>query len=139
MRQVVWVLPALLTAGAIVTAQSILPDPPGQSSVEETVLRRIKQQPVGSQTLDALGLPDAFLRRVGDRIIRMSYQQRFRVVGEPRTAPAGPPQTAVDRQAPETNAAPRWSQRLYLAGGCLTAAAVVCLLLLRRRRRRVTS
>ena len=134
MGRLLLVFLALPPADAIVTAPPLPADPPGHLSVEETVLRRITQQPVGSQTLDALRMPDGFLRRVGDRIIRMSYQQRFRSVGA-GAAPAVSPRSDLDRRSPESGAAARWSEGLYLAGWCLTAVAVAALLLLRRRRR----
>lgn len=49
-------------------------------SVEDEVLGNIKRQPVGSATIEDFALPDEFLRRFADRVIRSSYEERYRIV-----------------------------------------------------------
>lgn len=49
-------------------------------SVEEEVYGNIVHQPLGDQTLEVLNLPELFLRRAADRVIRSSYQERYHVV-----------------------------------------------------------
>ena len=49
-------------------------------SVEEEVARNILAQAVGSGTLQSFALPEPFLRRVADRIIRETYRARHRQV-----------------------------------------------------------
>lgn len=68
---------------------------PTTQSVEDEVLRNILSQKVGARTVAEDSLPESFLRRVADRIIRATYQQRFRsvvddraVATQPGTAPA---------------------------------------------------
>jgi hypothetical protein len=51
-----------------------------QVSIEEEVLSNVKGQQIGPATVADLALPDDFLRRVGDRVIRTSYEERFRIV-----------------------------------------------------------
>ncbi len=63
-------------------------------SVEEEVARNILAQAVGSSTLQSFALPEPFLRRVADRVIRETYRARHRQVlgegaGDP--SPAGAP------------------------------------------------
>ncbi|MBI5761902.1 MAG: hypothetical protein HZA51_00085 [Planctomycetes bacterium] len=43
-------------------------------------MENIRHQPLGGGTVDDLNLPDEFLRRAADRIIRQSYEERHRAV-----------------------------------------------------------
>ncbi|HVP73558.1 MAG TPA: hypothetical protein VMS30_07460 [Phycisphaerales bacterium] len=55
--------------------------PPGPDvSVEDEVLGNLRNQAIGRQTLADLNLPEAFLRREADRIIRASFDDRYRIV-----------------------------------------------------------
>jgi hypothetical protein len=60
------------------------PGPPARTeplvSIEDEVLTNVKSQPLGAGTVGDLGAPDGFLRLVGDRIIRSSFEERYRVV-----------------------------------------------------------
>ena len=49
-------------------------------SVEEEVARNVLSQAVGSGTLQSFALPEPFLRRIADRIIRETYRERHRQV-----------------------------------------------------------
>jgi len=65
--------------------------PKGSISVENEVLANIQAQPLGTTTVQALALPLPFLRRVADRVIRASYEERYRmVVGGPSVTPLSP-------------------------------------------------
>jgi hypothetical protein len=57
-----------------------LPARPREVSVEQEVLANIRNQRIAEHTVADLNLPDAFLRRVADRIIRESFQERHRVI-----------------------------------------------------------
>lgn len=61
-----------------------MPRPPAPMSVEDEVLANILAQPLGPgqglATVEALALPRPFLRRVADRIIRSSFEERYRAV-----------------------------------------------------------
>lgn len=76
-------------------ARPELPAPPAPfRTAEDEVLANLRAQPVGPVTLDALDYPESFLRRVADRIIRASYQQRYRRVEatpEPKGLTPPPP------------------------------------------------
>ncbi|HYE62884.1 MAG TPA: hypothetical protein VD997_12885 [Phycisphaerales bacterium] len=49
-------------------------------SAEAQVLANLRAQALGAATVGALGLPEAFLRRVAGRIIQLSFQEKFRLV-----------------------------------------------------------
>src|SRR5438105_4155449 len=49
-------------------------------SIEDEVLANIQHQRIGSRTVADDHLPGAFLARVADRIIRESFEERFRIV-----------------------------------------------------------
>lgn len=44
------------------------------------MLANIRNQPVGGHTLAALNLPESFLRREADRVIRSSFEERARII-----------------------------------------------------------
>lgn len=52
----------------------------GIGEVEREVMENIRRQPLGRGTVDDLNLPDEFLRRCADRIIRQTYEERYRAV-----------------------------------------------------------
>lgn len=60
-------------------------------SIEEEVLSNLRNQPIGEhQTVADLQLPDPFLRVVADRVIRSSFEQRYRMVVSDMTAANAP-------------------------------------------------
>jgi hypothetical protein len=68
----------------------VLQHAPSTSPADE-VVRNLKQQPIGTATLDDLGLSDEYLERVAGRILRTSFEQNFRVVvadEKPASAPS---------------------------------------------------
>jgi hypothetical protein len=71
----------------------LLQQAPGASPADE-VVHNLKAEPVGTATLDDLGMPEEYLQRVAGRILRGSFEQSFRVVVADET-PAG----ARDRSA----------------------------------------
>lgn len=97
---------ALMLPGAQETKPVSPPVSPSVSpplSIGDEVLRNVKSQPLGAGTVDDLAAPDDFLRRVSDRIIRSSFEERYRVVvpdkaleapgagGSPDTKPGAAP------------------------------------------------
>jgi hypothetical protein len=76
--------------------------PPRPPSVEDEVLANIRAQAVGGHTIADFNLPEPFLRRVADRIIRATFIGRHRAVflDRPEDAP-----TQQDVTAPEGTAA----------------------------------
>jgi hypothetical protein len=73
---------------------------PAEASVEDEVLANIKHQPVGSATIDDFALPDEFLKRYADRIIRSTFEARYRIVVHDDPAAAAP--AAADPTASTT-------------------------------------
>src|SRR5262249_59001295 len=67
-------------------------------SVEDEVQANIRRERIGERTVDDDALPEAFLRRVADRVIRATYQQRYRVVIDDRGAAATQPGSAPAEQ-----------------------------------------
>ncbi len=78
-----------LIAISVATAQTTTSAPTTQS-VEDEVLQNILSQRVGARTVADDALPEPFLRRVADRIIRATYQQRFRSVFDDRAVTTQP-------------------------------------------------
>jgi len=112
--------------GAVTGYQSA--DEVGQS-VEDEVRDNILNQSVGPGTLADYHLPDEFVRRVADRIIISSYQERYRmVVRDPPPAVAAGPENPSDRSRARTTA-PYW------AAGVVLLVAVVAVARMARRSR----
>jgi len=103
-------------------------------SLQQEVTQRLKSQPIGGHTLECLNVPEEFLNRVADRIIRMDYQKRFRSVApEPAAATAA----ATAMPEPASNRIPRRTTSFYIAAttAALLAIGVVAWKRLRRRGR----
>jgi len=66
----------LLLASAAQTPQS----QPTPAELEIEVRENVRNQPLGDGTVADLALPEEFLRRVADRIVRSSYEERYRIV-----------------------------------------------------------
>jgi hypothetical protein len=91
---------------------------PTPVEIENEVLENVKHQPLGDGTVEDLALPDDFLRRVADRIVRASYEERYRIVVRDPVSIAARPSLAV------------------LAAGALLLLAVGWALYARLRQRR---
>lgn len=83
------------------------PAPSSQStdprSIEDEVLANLLDHRIGDKTLADLAYPEDFLRRVADRIIRESFERRFRIVVDeeekPTTQSASAPASAPAESA----------------------------------------
>lgn len=91
MRQAVFAVLCIHAA----CAQSL----PVEQSVEDEVRGDILAQRVGDWTVRDLKLPDAFVRRVADRLIRASYERHFRIV----VRDGAPPPTSASAPASSTS------------------------------------
>jgi hypothetical protein len=96
---------------------------PTPAQLEAEVLENVKGQPLGDGTVADLGLPDEFLRRVADRIVRSSYEERYRIVVRDAAAPAGAPSIQA------------WPSLLVLGVGALALASVAWIFVSRRKAR----
>lgn len=80
-----------------IAAQASTPAVP-TVSIEDEVLGNIRAQTIGPATVADLALPEDFLRRVADRIVRSSYEERFRIVVDEKHTVAPPSREADERK-----------------------------------------
>jgi hypothetical protein len=108
---------------------------PSTSPADE-VLRNLKQQKIGTATLDDLGLPSEYLERVAGRILRTSFEQSFRVVVADEKSASAPADVhvGVDRSGTSGTSARPALEVLALAA--LAVAAAVFIGVRRTMRRR---
>lgn len=107
-------------------------------SIEDEVLGNVKNQALGRGSVDDLALPDEFLKRVSDRVIRESFEARYRIV-----VPDPPAKSAVaeDKTSPpvdERNFQPGSAINLPLVIGSILLVAFVAYLVLTARARKET-
>lgn len=130
---------ALVLAPAI-SAQSSKPDAPAHDpahlspehagpsqpeEVEAEVRRNIAAQSIGPATIADLELPEEFLRRVTDRVVRASYEERYRIVVRDDAA-----------SAPRTTEPPpvsTWSQMIWIGVGALAVTLMLTVWTQRRK------
>ena len=53
---------------------------PTHTQFSSRVVEELRARPVGNHTLDVLNLPDEYLHRVADRMIRSAFESQFRIV-----------------------------------------------------------
>jgi len=78
-------------------------------SVEREVAENILSQKIGEFEVRDLNLPDPFVRRTADRIIRASYHQRYhQVIRDPHSnqPPGGPEVPPAPEESRNTGASP---------------------------------
>jgi len=116
------------------------PAPP-QPSVEDEVLANIRNQPLGAGTVADLGLPEEFLRRFADRVIRSSFEDHLRVVVDdseldpvPPPGAASAPPGMTPGTTPASGPSAGWFTPLRLAALGTAVAALVLFALLRGRK-----
>jgi hypothetical protein len=91
---------------------------PTPAQLEEEVIENVRRQPLGDGTVEDLALPADFVRRVADRIVRASYEERYRIVVRDAEGPV-----ARDRKSP-------W---LAISVAVLAVACLVWIVVARRR------
>jgi hypothetical protein len=93
---------ALGLATILVVAARPAPAQSTEVGPHERVFNALRQQPVGDQVLDDLALPEPFLNRVADRIVRMSFLKQYRGVasGGPTTGAASPTSASAPTTQP---------------------------------------
>lgn len=70
-----------LLHSAALLALAVLQAPgPAPADAVDEVLGNVRAQPLGPATVGDLALPEPFLRRYADRILRGAYEDQFRVV-----------------------------------------------------------
>ncbi|MFN0007154.1 MAG: hypothetical protein ACKVXR_04535 [Planctomycetota bacterium] len=73
---------------AFATGSQTPQPPPTPAQLEIEVLENVRNQPLGEGTVADLHLPEEFLRRVADRIVRSSFEERYRLVVKDADEPA---------------------------------------------------
>ncbi len=53
---------------------------PPRTPAQQQIITELLRQPLGPATLDALNMPEPYLRRAADRIIQSSFEQQYRIV-----------------------------------------------------------
>lgn len=109
-----------LALAAVLTVFQSPPAPPRDvtsASITAEVLDNVRAQRVGAATVGDLALPEPFLRRYADRIVRSSYEERFRIVVDdagmapavtaPKRSESAPPAPASDPTAAARGVAER--------------------------------
>lgn len=135
------VIACYLAAASPVFSQSLERESrPAPGSIQEEVFIRLKSRPVGRHTLEVFDLPDDFLSRVADRIVRLTYQDRFRMVAQDTREPNSTRRAAGKADRPiqvvgTDRAQPPSSWPRYVAIGVVVAILVGASMTLRRRRR----
>lgn len=94
------------------------------------MLANIRAQPLGPATVGELALPDDFLRRFADRVVRASFESNLRLVvndAEPKSvAPSVEPQprSAGSSSSNASDGGGRTSTWVYYVAGALGLLAV---------------
>ncbi len=91
---------------------------PSPTPFASRVVEELRSRPVGNHTLDVLNLPDEYLHRVADRMIRSAFETQFRIVvretkdGIPvrdsTAVPRGTTQPSHVRRSPAVSYLPIW-------------------------------
>lgn len=126
--------PATQGDGGATTA----PAAPAQLSIENEVIANIVNQPIGDHSVADLNLPLPFLRRSADRIIRSSFEQRYRIVvddTQPGAAQTSSSAGASATQPADAIAARNKSTRAWTIGIGLGGLVVILAALAARRRK----
>lgn len=103
-------------------------------SIEDEVLGNLEGLQIGPIHVADLALPEDFMRRISDRIIRSSFEDRYRIiVPDPKPAEG---QRAVLATAPAAVGQPPIRRRpAWIVATSLGVTGVVAGILLSRRRR----
>lgn len=106
-------------------------------SIEDEVLGNVKAQPIGPATVDDLAFPDAYLKRVSDRIIRSSFESRYRIVvpdPAPAAVPPPPPPAAPAKATPPPATKSEGISLPFAIGTAVFLALAVIIFVARRQR-----
>ncbi|MEY2807281.1 MAG: hypothetical protein RIR65_1698 [Planctomycetota bacterium] len=94
----------------------------------EAALKNVKEQGVGPGTLAEVGMPEPYLRRVAEHVMRASFEDNFRiVVDDAHAAQASPPASAP------TPGAGQGGSAAWAVGVAVVLLGVATVLVLRRK------
>lgn len=122
-----WIAAAAVAATAAARPQAPAADstPAGSDKIVDQVRHNILSQPVGDHTVGHLNLPDEFVSRIAERVIRDSFRDRYRIVVNEAATVASEPATVEDQQR-----APLW---MWGALSLCVMISVAALLVRRRK------
>lgn len=103
---------------------------PPPESVEDEILRNVLGQQIGPGTVADLALPEEYLGRVVDRVVRASFDERIGIV-VPDEGASGPADANPDAMTPEESAGRGLA---YGAGYAALALGFACWFALRARK-----
>ena len=84
-------------------AKPAAPAPPAASlRAEDEILANLRAEPCGAGTVADLQLPEPYLRRVADRVLRAGYTERFRQIIADGVKADPPPKLVEGKPAPIT-------------------------------------
>lgn len=99
----------------------------------EAALKNVKQQGVGPGTLAEVGMPEPYLRRVAEHVMRASFEDNFRiVVDDAHAASAHAAQASPPASAP-TPGAGQGGSAAWAVGVAVVLLGVATVLVLRRK------
>lgn len=131
---------AFLACAALQAPAAAPQDPVPQDPVAE-VIGNVRAQPLGHGTVGDLALPEPFLRRFADRIVRSSFEERFRVVIDDTGMPpakdpvvARAPASSTAQVPPASDSSGSSTSTLRIAVGIACGAALVWLVVRGRKR-----
>jgi hypothetical protein len=123
---------------ALSQAQQEPPPPAAEEpkiSVEDEVLANLNGLEIAPIHVADLALPEDFMRRVSDRIIRSSFEDSYRlIVPDPKPGEGG--QAAVLGAPPADGGHATWWKSALLVTGAVVGAVFVMLGIFLKRRRR---
>ncbi len=130
-------LAPVMTIGQIPDTQ-----PAGEpEQFEREVMEYVRSQPVGKGTVGDLNLSEEFLRRVSDRALRASYEQRFRIVVPDQNQSAVSPSRSVGGTATSQpsvpGTAPPTRSRVFWGTGLVIPLVLITVAIRRGRRKRL--
>lgn len=126
--------PAAAPAGDASTPATTGSAAAGATSIEDEVLANVRAQEIGAgATVADLAYSEAYLRRVGDRIVRATFEARYRrVLPDEVLAVAAQAHSAQAAPAPAPEKPDSPATRRWLAAGGVALVLIVMYLLSRR-------
>lgn len=130
------ILELALLLAAVPRQDPNAPPPAPAVSIETEVLGALKNQPLAKGTVDDLALPDEFLKRVGDRRIRVVFEANNRFVVPDPPAESALPKEKSPPPVDATTYQPSSALNLPLVIGTILLLGFVAYLLITARARK---
>jgi hypothetical protein len=117
--------------------RAVADDSVAADAIRRQVVQTLRAQPIGESTIGAADVPDAFLERVADRVIRMDFQRRHRRVATAEPSRIAAAKTELSRPDESTDgiATPKRGVLLITMGAGLALVLAGVVMAVRRRPR----